>query len=152
MKIIELNIGLSSKKLGTLNPNVVLNSLTGRGFECIKHRLVESVCKDGEETCLAWKGKAPADWQAQLADLSERLGQDCIAVCGFIGQSPYDTFCADLWVSPEAPEAPEAQFNGFTRQEFLGYLEFCIIPDSRLSGFDAYADDLETALHFLRRD
>lgn len=101
MKIIELNIGLSSKTQGNLNPNVVLNSLTGRGFECLKYRLVESESKDGKETCLAWKGKPPSDWQAQLLDLAEKLGQDCIAVCGFIGHNPYDTFCADLWVSPE---------------------------------------------------
>jgi hypothetical protein len=149
MKIIELNIGLSSKTLGNLSPCVVLNALTGRGFECVKYRLVESTSKDGAEKCLAWKGKPPGDWQAQLADLSDAFGQDCVAVTCFVGHDPYDCFCADLWVSTESPE-PKARFSGFTRKEFVNYLEFCIIPDSRESGFDSYADDLETALHFLR--
>jgi hypothetical protein len=102
MKIIELNIGLESKTLGKLNACEVLNSLTGRGFECIKYRLAESESKDGLETCLAWKGTPPEDWQVQLRVLSDRYGQDCIAVACFIGHDPYDTFCAELWKSPEA--------------------------------------------------
>lgn len=226
MKIIELNIGLTSKALGQLNYIEVLNALTGRGFECIKYRLVESVSQDGPETCLAYKGKAPADWQDQLASLSDNYGQDCIAIAGFIGQSPYDAFCADLWVSSDGDsvaglhdlrnkpetisdcarlldretfifsgvenglakfittsgnirhlnrawikelclgdhrlkaelikgwnalgEKTEERFNDFTRQEFLNYLEFSIIPDSKESGHEGYAEDLETALHFLR--
>lgn len=183
MKLIELNIGLASKTLGTLNPNEVLNALTERGFILIKYRLVDSVSRDGKETCLAVKCECPADWQTQLASLSDKLGQDCISLCGFIGHSPYDAFCAELWKSPEAVQLSECQaiqaetlsklsklqlspcqaiqakhkaraereeFNGFTRQEFLNYLEFTIIPDSRESGSEGYAEDLETALHFLR--
>lgn len=165
MKIIELNIGLSSKTQGTLNPNEVLNALTGRGFTLLKYRLQDSVSQDGKETCLAVKAECPNDWQSQLASLSDKLGQDCIAIVGFIGHSPYDTFCAPLWVSPEeedafdslaglhavqAKQAAEEIHNGFTRQEFENYLEFSVIPDSRESGFDGYAEDLETALHFLR--
>lgn len=101
MKLIELNIGLSSKALGQLNYIEVINSLTGRGFELINYRVVESVSKDGPEKCLAWKGKPPIDWQNQLASLSDKYGQDCIGIAGFIGHDPYDTFCADLWASPD---------------------------------------------------
>lgn len=100
MKIIELNIGLSSKTLGKLSHIEILNALTGRGFECLKYRLVESTCKDGPEVCLAWKGTPPSDWQEQLASLSDKLGQDCIGIAGFIGQSPYDAFIPSLWVTP----------------------------------------------------
>ena len=102
MKLIELNIGLSTPQGGQINFIEVLNALTGRGFVLITYRVVTSQCKDGEEKCLAVKCKAPQDWQEQLASLSDKLGQDCIAVVGFIGHSPYDTFCADLWKSPEA--------------------------------------------------
>lgn len=150
MKIIELNIGLSSKTQGTLNPNEVLNALTGRGFILLKYRLVESVSKDGKETCLAIKAECPADWQTQLASLSDKLGQDCIAIVGFIGRSPYDAFVPSLWVEPAKVEAQEETCNGFTRQGFEGYLEFTIIPDSKEAGFSGYAEDLETALYFIR--
>jgi hypothetical protein len=102
MKLIELNIGLDSKTLGKLNACEVLNALTGRGFECLKYRLAESTSKDGIETCLAWKGRPPIDWQSQIADLSDKLGQDCIAVVCFIGHDPYDAFIPTLWVTPEA--------------------------------------------------
>lgn len=148
MKIIEINIGLSSKTLGILNPNEVLNALTGRGFALIKYRLVDSISKDGKETCLTVKTECPDDWQFQLAGLSDKLGQDCVAVVGFIGHSPYDAFCADLWKSPEAEETKEI-FNDWTLESFCAYLKNNIIPDSKASGFDGYAEDLETALHFL---
>jgi len=100
MRIIELNIGLSSKTHGAINYIKVLNSLTGRGFETLKYRIVESVSNDGKELCMAWKGKAPADWQEQLASLSDKYGQDCIAVCGFIGHDPYDCFLPECWKTP----------------------------------------------------
>jgi hypothetical protein len=44
----------------------------------------------------------------------------------------------------------ELVVDGFTRQEFLNYLEFSIIPDSTASGHEGYASDLQTALQFLR--
>lgn len=100
MKLIELNIGLSSKTLGNINPNEVLNSLTGRGFIIHKYRIQESQCRDGVEKCLAVKCETKEDWQVQLRVLSDRYGQDCIAVVGFIGHSPYDAFCPSLWVEP----------------------------------------------------
>ena len=147
MKIIELNIGLSTPNGGKINPNEVLNALTGRGFNLITYRLQESTCKDGVETCLAVKTNAPDDWQSQLASLSDKLGQDCIAVVGFIGHSPYDAFIPSLWVTPE--KTAQDEFNGYTKAEFIAYLPQ-IITDSRESGFDSYAEDLETALHFLK--
>jgi hypothetical protein len=100
MKIIELNIGLSSKTQASLNYIEVLNALTARGFNLITYRVQTSVCKDGEEKCLAVKCEAPSDWQDQLATLSDKLGQDCIGVVGFIGHSPYDAFVPSLWVEP----------------------------------------------------
>jgi hypothetical protein len=102
MKILELNIGLSTPQGGQINFIEVLNALNARGFDLITYRLHDSICKDGVEKCLAVKVKAPDDWQSQLASLSDKWGQDCIAVCGFIGHSPYDAFCADLWKAPEA--------------------------------------------------
>jgi hypothetical protein len=104
MKIIELNIGLSTPQGGQLNFIEVLNALNARGFDLITYRLHDSICKDGVEKCLAVKLTPPADWQSQLASLSNKFGQDCIAVVGFIGHAPYDTFCADLWKSPENPK------------------------------------------------
>lgn len=167
MKIIELNIGLASKTQGTLNPNEVLNALTGRGFILLKYRLVDSVSKDGKETCLAVKAECPADWQTQLASLSDKLGQDCIALCGFIGHSPYDAFCADLWVEPVAPVAVQlsecqaiqaehakrlALVDGWeSPAQFTAYLEGVLIPDLKASGFEATASDFETAVKFIRR-
>jgi hypothetical protein len=111
MKIIELNIGLSTPQGGQINFIEILNALTGRGFVLIAYRVQTSICKDGEEKCLAVKCEAPQDWQSQLASLSDKLGQDCIAVVGFIGHAPYDTFCADLWKSPEV-EAPKPKHEG----------------------------------------
>ena len=102
MKIIELNIGLSTPQGGKINFVEVLNALNARGFNLITYRLQNSVCKDGVETCLAVKAECPDDWQAQLRLLSDKLGQDCIAVVGFIGHAPYDTFAPSLWVSPNA--------------------------------------------------
>lgn len=145
MKIIELNIGLASKTLGTLNPNEVLNSLTGRGFTLLKYRLVDSVSKDGKETCLAVKAECPNDWQEQLASLSDRLGQDCIALVGFIGHSPYDTFCAPLWVSTE--ESPgEPTGDGHTLGSFAHYLRETLIPDLESDGYSATAEDFKEIL------
>jgi hypothetical protein len=100
MKIAELNIGLSSKTLGEIKPFEALRDLQIAGFKIITHRTQDSVSNDGKETCLAVKVECPDGWQERLASVSDALGQDCIAVVGFIGKSPYDTFCADLWVSP----------------------------------------------------
>ena len=126
MKIAELNIGLSSKRLGEITPETALNELYVHDFRVISSRIVKSVSEDGVENCLACKVELPNGWQENLVHVSNELGQDCIAVAGFIGQSPYDTFCAELWQSPE------------------------VIPDSYASGFDGYASDLETALHFIQ--
>jgi hypothetical protein len=106
MKIAELNIGLSSKSLGELNHETVLNELKVCDFRVITSRVVESTSEDGKELCLACKVELPNDWQNSLAYLSDKLGQDCIAVVGFIGHAPYDTFAPSLWVSPEV-ETPE---------------------------------------------
>lgn len=46
----------------------------------------------------------------------------------------------------------EREVNGFTLESFKSYLRDTIIPDSRESGFDGYAEDLETALEFLESD
>ena len=100
MKIIELNIGLTSKTLGKLNPNEVLNALTGRGFTILRYRLAESISQDGPEKCLAVKCEVPSDWQSELSDLADHFGQNCIAIVGFIGHAPYDTFIPSRWVSP----------------------------------------------------
>lgn len=40
--------------------------------------------------------------------------------------------------------------NGWTKARFCEYLEKTIIPDSKESGFTGYAEDLETALEFIR--
>jgi hypothetical protein len=104
MKIAELNIGLSSKSLGKLNPETVLNELRVCDFRIIASRVAESESIDGKEQCLTVKVELPENWQRDIAYLADKLGQDCIAVCGFIGQAPYDTFCAGLWVSPEKPK------------------------------------------------
>ena len=159
MKLIEINIGLSSKTLGNLNPNEVLNSLTGRGFNLITYRVQESVCKDGEERCLAVKVEAPEDWQVQLRVLSDRYGQDCIAVVGFIGHSPYDAFVPSLWVEPakvelspcEAIQAKHrAKARGEDADEFIAYLLGTLIPDLQESGWDSTAEDFQTLIDFYR--
>ena len=103
MKIAELNIGLSSKTLGQITETRALNQLGIHGFKVIAKRTQESVSKDGKETCLACKVELPDKWQEKLRAIADNLGQDCITVAGFIGQSPYDTFCPKLWVSPETP-------------------------------------------------
>jgi hypothetical protein len=143
MKLIELNIGLTSKSLGKLNHVEVLNALTGRGFECLKYRLVESISNDGAETCLAWKGTPPADWQNQLASLSDKLGQDCIAITAFIGQSPYDAFVPSLWVEPEESNVSDAD-------KFIGYLENTLIPDLIESGYEATAEDFKILIGYYK--
>lgn len=146
MKIIELNIGLSSKTQADLNFVEVLNALTGRGFTLITYRVVTSACKDGEEKCLACKVECPDDWQGQLATLSDKLGQDCIAVVGFIGHSPYDAFVPSLWVEPVAQAAHEPTGDGQTLGSFVTYLRETLIPDLKESGFEATAEDFETLL------
>lgn len=145
MKIAELNIGLSSKSLGGISPETAIHCLGAMDFKIISKRFQESVSNDGKEICLAVKVELPKNWQYNLGCIADTLGQDCIAVVGFIGQSPYDTFAPSLWVSPEIP----ASFNGWTKETFLSYLQNQIIPDSYASGFEGYASDLETALHFL---
>lgn len=148
MKIIELNIGLSSKTREELNFVEVLNALNARGFNLIAYRLHDSVCKDGVERCLAVKCEAPSDWQSQLATLSDKLGQDCIAVVGFIGHSPYDAFVPSLWVEPVPDKIKTAQTieaNGF-----IDYLEGILIPDLRESGYEATAEDFETLIQYYK--
>lgn len=105
MKIAELNIGLSSKSLGEIPEYVALNWLHTYGFKVIAKRTQESVSADGKELCLACKVELPENWQAKLASVASELGQDCIAVVGFIGCAPYDTFAPEVWVSPEKPKA-----------------------------------------------
>jgi hypothetical protein len=63
--------------------------------------------------------------------------------------NPVDEDCRiDIGALPSQHSRDE--YNGFTRQEFLNYLEFSIIPDSIASGHEGYASDLQTALYFLR--
>lgn len=90
-------------RVAPLNLNWIecLNALTGRGFVVLSYRLVESVSNDGPETCLAVKAECPEGWQTHLASLAEKWGQDCIAIAGFIGPAPYDTFCAEYWKTPD---------------------------------------------------
>lgn len=167
MKIIELNIGLHSKTHGKQNPVEILNALTGRGFVLIKYRVAQSTSEDGEEPCLAVKAQAPSDWQDQIAKLAHKLGQDCIAVCGFIGHNPYDAFVPEYWITPETPEEGDKDTDAYNlanlarlareaedvdewkRESFVEYLRETLIPDLRESGFDATADDFETACRFI---
>lgn len=106
MKIAELNIGLRSKSLGEITPETVLSLLKAERFNIITFRLQESVSLDGNEICLACKVILPDDWQAKLAIIADYLGQDCIAVVGFIGARPYDNFNGLLWVPGNAQESP----------------------------------------------
>ena len=101
MKIAELNIGLSSKTLGKITPETAIAKLVQYKFVIITYRVVPSSSLDGEELCLAVKVQCPKNWQGALKWVADELGQDCVAVVGFIGQSPYDTFAPSLWVSPE---------------------------------------------------
>lgn len=100
MRTLEINIGLSSKEFGEIHPETALNELRVQGFEILTYRLHESTCDDGKELCLAARVGLPEDWQVGLAFIADKLGQDCIAIAGFIGQSPYDTFVPSFWVSP----------------------------------------------------
>jgi len=104
MKIAELNIGLSSKSLGEISEIKPLRLLKEHDFNVITYRLSESESKEGKETCLAVKVELPQSWQYALKIIAEELGQDCIAVVGFIGRNPYDTFAPEFWVSPETPD------------------------------------------------
>lgn len=144
---LELNIGLSSKTLGELNPVAIVNALTGRGFHTLKFKVVESTCEDGKELCLAVQTLAPNDWQDQITDLAKSLGQDCIACALFLGSDPYEEFDERLWKTPH--ERENITVDGFTLAEFKNYLKNTIIPDSENSGFEGYARDLTTALLFL---
>jgi hypothetical protein len=101
MKIAEINVGLSSKTLGEkITQYAALNWLRAHGFRVLAHRLQASESEDGAELCLACKVELPDDWQAKLASVADELGQDCIAVVGFVGHAPYDTFIPSLWVTP----------------------------------------------------
>lgn len=102
---IELNIGLHSKKLGNQNPIEMINALTGRGFEIVAYRVAQAICDDGQEPCLAVRGYAPDDWQAQVYSLAEKYGQDCIAVSLFVGPSTYSSFDASRWITPDLDQA-----------------------------------------------
>ena len=162
---IQLNIGLSSKTLGTLNPIVILNALTGAGFIRTTHRIAPSSCEDGAEDVLAWQGHAPAYWERELTALAKRHGQDCIAyrVEAFSGPSPYDEFDASLWKSPVTEAGPSdcqamqarhaakagETVNGWTRESFRRFLTETLIPDLLESGSEATAQDFETALAFM---
>lgn len=148
MKIIELNIGLSTPQGETLNPCAVLNALTGRGFELITYRQHDSVCKDGIEKCLAVKCTPPADWQEQLRKLSNGLKQDCIAITGFIGHAPYDTFCADLWKSPEnEPFEVKPSKVDSAAASYIEWLETTLIPDLKHDGYEATAASFEELIY-----
>jgi hypothetical protein len=97
---IEINVGLSSKTLGEINPKEVLNSLTGRGFILEAFRVVPSDCKDGSEDCLTIRTQAPEDWQFHIAEISALYGQECIGCALFLGPEPYDEFDPTLWKTP----------------------------------------------------
>lgn len=105
MKTIALNIGLHSKTQGQLNPIAILNALTGRGFHVLNYRVAQSTCEDGAEPCLAVRCKANVGFHAELENLAEDYGQDCIAFAGFAGPACYATFYSQYWISPDEPEA-----------------------------------------------
>jgi hypothetical protein len=42
------------------------------------------------------------------------------------------------------------EFNGFTRERFIEYLNGTLIPDLKESGRDMTAEDFETAVHFMQ--
>ena len=44
----------------------------------------------------------------------------------------------------------EAEYDGWTRNEFIDFLENTLIPDLYDSGNDATAEDFETALKFIK--
>jgi hypothetical protein len=109
MKRIELNIGLHSKTHGILNPIAILNALTGRGFVIIHYRVAQSTCEDGQEPCLAvrvgWPNTRPLDNViVELNRLAIDYGQDCIALTGFAGPAPYESFDPQYWITPEQDE------------------------------------------------
>jgi hypothetical protein len=150
-KKAEINIGLSSKTLGEITPKQAIDELLGFEFNITTYRVVPSSCADGAEDCLAARVELPDDWQARLARIAEVLGQECIGVTLFVGADPYDSFDPSLWVTPEAkPAKAPLEVNGWTLEQFKSYLLETIIPDSRESGFDGYAEDLETALAFIK--
>lgn len=97
MKLAEINIGLTSKTLGEISEEQAFIPLTAYGFEIIAYRIAESVAAGEKELCLAVKVVLPERWQEKLSEVAEILGQDCIAVVGFIGCAPYDTFIRKHW-------------------------------------------------------
>ena len=146
----EINIGLSSKTLGEITPGQAIDELLGFEFNITAYRVVPSSCEDGAEDCLAARVELPEDWQWRLERIAEVLGQECIAATLFAGAEPYDSFDPDFWITPEAkPAKAPLEVNGYTLEQFKNYLLETIIPDSRESGFDGYAEDLETALAFI---
>lgn len=146
---LELNIGLESKTLGTLNPCQVLDALTGAGFALITYRIIPSDCKDGAEDCLAVIAEAPADALSQLDALAKRYGQECIAFAGFAGPLPYDAFDKECWKEP-VPIAREAVKPNLKAFQFIGWLESTLIPDLRADGFEGTPDDFETLIGYYR--
>lgn len=146
---LELNIGLSSKTLGIINPVQVLNALTGAGFALVAYRVVPSDCTDGAEDCLAVIAEAPADALKQLAALSERYGQECIAFAGFAGPDPYPAFDRTFWKEPVEieREASKPRLEAF---QFIGWLESTLIPDLRADGFEGTPADFETLIEHYR--
>lgn len=109
MKIAELNIGLSSKSLGGIEPETALQCLKVWNFRIISYRIAESEAEGEKELCLACKVILPDyHWQSALLKVCEDLGQNCIALAGFIGHDPYDTFISKHWrTSDEAQHISE---------------------------------------------
>jgi len=107
MKKIEINIGLSSKPLGELNPIKIVNALTGRGFHVLAYRVAPSSSEDGPELCLACRVavRDTCPWDNVIRDLNKLAvdyGQACIAFTGFAGPDSYETFDPKYWITPEA--------------------------------------------------
>jgi hypothetical protein len=107
MKTAELNIGLSSNIIGEISPRTVERALNYHGFTVIESRLAESEAEGETELCFACKVELPENWQEELFEVSLTLGQNCIAVAGFIGRKPYDAFIARHWISPDKEEPEE---------------------------------------------
>lgn len=148
MKTIHLNIGLnitgSTDKLTLAEIQIALAS---HGFIITRSRVAQSSTE--QTLCCSCTPDNCRVNAFRIYNLAEHLQQEAIAWIDENGTGHVTGPLAAGWGAFNPAEFLPVVEPNPALENFKAYLRGTIIPDSIESGFDGYAEDLQTALDFL---
>ncbi len=146
MKTIHLNIGLNITGGGVLTLAEVQSALADHDFIITRSRVAQS---STEQTLCCSCATDSAIVKFRVHNLSVALQQEAIAWIDDSGTGHVTGPLAAGWGAFNPSEFLPVVEPNPALENFKAYLRGTIIPDSIESGFDGYAEDLQTALDFL---